>query len=187
MSDLNARCLILASNAFLTENLTEEVLALDDDLIYAFIEENKSEMVQDYSPEQIWEMVDDHAQRLKVFIEAELSTANEEQTSNDAPVFLVEIKMQIGETRKTLKSLVAAPSALKAQHYAIYSESGAPERLEWNANHQASEMHDEIIYSATAEQVAPRDVEHVKKFFGVTQYDEDELLSSGNYVQIFTK
>lgn len=73
MSDLNARCLILASNAFLTENLTEEVLALDDDLIYEFIEENKSEMVQDYSPEQIWEMVDDHAQRLKVFVEAELS------------------------------------------------------------------------------------------------------------------
>ncbi|EOW9160796.1 hypothetical protein ACN1T8_001348 [Vibrio cholerae] len=83
MSDLNARCLILASNAFLTENLTEEVLALDDDLIYAFIEENKSEMVQDYSPEQIWEMIDDHAQRLKVFVEAELSKTNEQVSPLD--------------------------------------------------------------------------------------------------------
>ncbi|EOX4130319.1 hypothetical protein ACPF4J_003465 [Vibrio cholerae] len=187
MSDLNTRCLILASNAFLNESLSEEVLALDDDLIYAFIEENKAEMTQDYSPEQIWEMIDDHAQRLKVFVEAELSKAHEDQASNVAPVFLVEIQMQFGENRKTLKSLVAAPTEQKAKHYAIYSESGAPERLEWNANHQASEMHDEIIYSATAEQVSPSDVEHVKKFFGVTQYDEDELLSSGNYGLIFTK
>ncbi|WP_119298866.1 hypothetical protein [Vibrio cholerae] len=187
MSDLKTRCLIAASGAFLTEFLTEELLSQDDEIIFQFIEDNKWEPVEDYSPEDIWNMIDDHALNLMQFVEAELSTANEEQASNDAPVFLVEIKMQIGETRKTLKSLVAAPSAQKAQHYAIYSESSSPERLEWNANHQASEMHDEIIYSATAEQVAPSDVEHVKKFFGVTQYDEDDLLSSGNYGLIFTK
>ncbi|EPT2759171.1 hypothetical protein ACVP6W_003454 [Vibrio cholerae] len=139
------------------------------------------------SSEDIWNMIDDHALKLMQFVESELSNANEEQASNDALVFLVEIQMQFGENRKTLKSLVAAPTEQKAKHYAIYSESGAPERLEWNANHQASEMHDEIIYSATAEQVSPSDVEHVKKFFGVTQYDEDELLSSGNYGLIFTK
>lgn len=112
MSDLNARCLILASNAFLTENLTEEVLALDDDLIYAFIEENKSEMVQDYSPEQIWGMVDDHAQRLKVFIEAKLSKANEEQASNA----LKEIEDALSELENVAENLITkSPTNESAQ------------------------------------------------------------------------
>ncbi|EGQ8013213.1 hypothetical protein HFM15_001482 [Vibrio cholerae] len=111
MSDLNTRCLILASNAFLNESLSEEVLALDDDLIYAFIEENKAEMTQDYSPEQIWEMIDDHAQRLKVFVEAELSKAHEEQASNDALVFLAndalkEIEDSLSELENVAEDLV---------------------------------------------------------------------------------
>ncbi|EJL6679753.1 hypothetical protein NMS42_002428 [Vibrio cholerae] len=111
MSDLNTRCLILASNAFLNENLSEEVLALDDDLIYAFIEENKAEMTQDYSPEQIWEMIDDHAQRLKVFVEAELSKAHEDQASNDALVFLAndalkEIEDSLSELENVAEDLV---------------------------------------------------------------------------------
>ncbi|HAS5670862.1 TPA: hypothetical protein I7E55_001958 [Vibrio cholerae] len=130
MSDLNARCLILASNAFLTENLTEEVLALDDDLIYAFIEENKSEMVQDYSPEQIWEMVDDHAQRLKVFIEAELSKANEEQASNDAPVLL-------------------ANNALKEIEDSLSELENVAEDLITNNPNKESEQRGQGIYQAT--------------------------------------
>ncbi|MVC37416.1 hypothetical protein D6V26_07175 [Vibrio cholerae] len=130
MSDLKTRCLIAASGAFLTEFLTEELLSQDDEIIFQFIEDNKWEPVEDYSPEDIWNMIDDHALNLMQFVEAELSTANEEQASNDAPVLL-------------------ANNALKEIEDSLSELENVAEDLITNNPNKESEQRGQGIYQAT--------------------------------------
>ncbi|GIB16846.1 hypothetical protein ACA544_18100 [Vibrio cholerae] len=130
MSDLKTRCLIAASGAFLTEFLTEELLSQDDEIIFQFIEDNKWEPVEDYSSEDIWNMIDDHALNLMQFVESELSNANEDQASNDAPVLL-------------------ANNALKEIEDSLSELENVAEDLITNNPNKESEQRGQGIYQAT--------------------------------------
>ncbi|ELA9367534.1 hypothetical protein QUN99_003424 [Vibrio parahaemolyticus] len=121
--NLDERCIIQASGAFLTEYLTKELLDGDELTLFAFIEEHKWEPVEDYEASQVWGFIEDHSICLKQFAQAEIEQAKagivQESDDKEAATLIEDTQNAMGTVASTIRSAMSDDADLTKPLYGV--------------------------------------------------------------------
>lgn len=74
MTEIESICMINASGTFLTEHLTVELWCGDKDKLHEFIELHKCKQIEDYTEEEIVQVIINQADSQKDFLNSNLTT-----------------------------------------------------------------------------------------------------------------
>lgn len=129
-------------------------------------------------------------------ISAVLDNATCEECGNDGSVineveiplsypFLVDIQTIIGEYSTNQIMIVHAENEKQAVSYALYQVAKCPADLEWNSFVEVVDDGGAMIHRlSTGQELSRERYVQIKDYLAVFEYDESDLLESGNYSSV---
>ena len=99
--------------------------------------------------------------------------------------FFITLTVITGLFEKNTQQLIKAPDAKTAGDYAIYCEAHDPKGLDW-VDHPRGvvDMSYQFLYAVSSvKEVPEQEIEVLKQYIPVHEYDSEELEGSGNYLK----